>query len=61
MNWCKKHPKYQAKRRPRTLCDACWWLWLESVQHDKCKKCIPDWDANFRFCNKHKLYEDLTY
>lgn len=25
---CKKHPKYQAKRRPRTACEACWRRWI---------------------------------
>jgi hypothetical protein len=24
---CKKHPKYQAKRRPRAACAACLALW----------------------------------
>jgi len=28
---CKKHPKYMAKRLPRTACYACWFKWF--VEH----------------------------
>jgi hypothetical protein len=24
---CKKHPKYQAKRKPTADCNVCRWLW----------------------------------
>ncbi len=24
---CKSHRRYQAKRKPRTLCEACWAKW----------------------------------
>jgi hypothetical protein len=27
---CLKHPKYQALRRPRTLCEECWRAWIFS-------------------------------
>lgn len=26
--WCKKHPKYRAKKRPRGLCPRCWDMWI---------------------------------
>ena len=24
---CKRHPKYQAKRKPRADCGLCWEMW----------------------------------
>ncbi len=27
---CKKHPRYQAKRKPRVLCEGCWHFWFEA-------------------------------
>ncbi len=26
---CKIHPRYQAKRKPRLACEACWSLWFK--------------------------------
>ncbi len=26
--WCPTHPKYSAKRQPKSLCGHCWKLWL---------------------------------
>lgn len=26
---CKKHPRYQAKRKPRCVCYACWCMWFD--------------------------------
>lgn len=26
---CKTHPRYQAKRSPRTTCEGCWRLWFK--------------------------------
>ena len=28
---CGDHPKYQAVRKPRCLCEACWWLWFRKL------------------------------
>jgi hypothetical protein len=28
--FCKKHPDYQAKRRPKVNCFSCWRLYLEA-------------------------------
>lgn len=28
MHWCKEHPRYEAKRRPGSLCGKCWQLWF---------------------------------
>jgi hypothetical protein len=25
---CPKHPRYQKKRAPRSLCQNCWFLWF---------------------------------
>ncbi len=25
---CTKHPRYQGKRKPRTLCESCWEVWF---------------------------------
>lgn len=29
MKYCKEHPDYEAKRRPRVECTPCWRLYLE--------------------------------
>ena len=26
---CKVHPRYQALRKPRASCEACWRMWIE--------------------------------
>lgn len=26
---CKQHPKYRAIHKPRTLCEGCWYLWVD--------------------------------
>ncbi len=25
---CRSHPRYRAKRKPRTSCETCWLLWI---------------------------------
>lgn len=30
MSKCTRHPRYQALRKPRTLCADCWRMWHES-------------------------------
>lgn len=25
---CNEHPRYQAKRKPKTDCDGCWRIWV---------------------------------
>lgn len=32
---CQKHPKYQAKRQPRSLCEACWKAWFQMQDYRK--------------------------
>lgn len=27
---CPKHPKYQAKRKPRVACGPCWRMWFDA-------------------------------
>lgn len=27
-DWCKHHPKYEAKRKPGSVCGRCWELWF---------------------------------
>lgn len=27
-NWCRSHPKYEAKRKPQSLCGQCWKLYF---------------------------------
>lgn len=29
--FCRKHPKYQGKRRPRCACEACWYMWAQRM------------------------------
>lgn len=31
--YCKEHPDYEAKRRPRVPCHSCWRLYLEKNNH----------------------------
>lgn len=27
-HWCKSHPRYEAKRKPRSTCEDCWKLYF---------------------------------
>ncbi len=27
-DWCKEHPKYEAKRKPGSTCGTCWHLYF---------------------------------
>lgn len=27
-HWCKRHPRYEAKRTPKAICGDCWALFL---------------------------------
>ncbi len=33
---CTRHPRYGAVRKPRTTCEACWWVWffIGGPRHD---------------------------
>lgn len=30
-NSCQKHKRYKAIRKPRTLCEGCWRLWVKTA------------------------------
>ena len=32
---CEKHPDYQVKRKPRSMCETCWKMWDAKVAEDK--------------------------
>jgi len=34
-NWCQTHPKYSAKRAPRSLCGDCWRLYFLKNPEEK--------------------------
>lgn len=32
---CAKHPEYQVKHKPRSMCETCWRMWQFKVAEDK--------------------------
>lgn len=34
-DWCASHPKYEAKRRPGSLCGRCWQLYFLGHPEEK--------------------------
>lgn len=43
---CKKHPRYQMKRRPTAPCIGCWWVYTHST------------DAHYNEMMRSLEYED---
>lgn len=35
MDWCASHPKYEAKRKPNSLCGRCWALYFIKNPEDR--------------------------
>ena len=33
-DWCQDHPRYSARRPPRSLCGRCWQLWFYTNPED---------------------------
>lgn len=59
---CRKHPRYQVKKRPRVACEACWILWFEMVQNTsyQCKFCSFQPTSQEDYCDTHKACKDLV-
>lgn len=35
MDWCSEHPRYEAKRKPNSLCGRCWELYFIKNPEDR--------------------------
>ena len=50
---CKRHPDYQVKRQPRSMCETCWRMWDMKVADDK-RKAAEEAEIS------KMVYEDLA-
>lgn len=59
---CRKHPKYQAKRKPKVACEACWILYFDKLRATEygCEFCSFRPTSNSDFCNRHRPCPDLV-
>lgn len=53
MNWCQQHPRYEAKRKPNSLCGRCWSLFF--LKNPEEKEAVKD-----TYVELSKMKEDFT-
>lgn len=46
-DWCKAHPRYSAKRMPKSLCGKCWSLYFIKNPEERCiiRQAVADMEA----------------
>lgn len=60
---CNIHPRYEAKNKPRSACEACWTMWFDYKRSTsyECKYCSFQPTSYDDYCSLHRTPRNMVF